>query len=139
VEATVLATDSGFLNTRELIIMPSDPFSMSLRLVNSFGQPINLLDTDIRWRVVPRGTGMRMSITRTASGVIPADPGSNPLTLTVLDSPTGSINLACTGDVLNDPRGYDYAVDVKPMSAEDWAYRAVARGSIQIFNLPRAV
>jgi len=134
----MLATDSGFLNTRDVIILPSDPLSMSLRLIDAFGQSINLINTEIRWRMVSRGTGMRMAATRTDAAPI-GTPNANPLSLTVLDSPTGLISLNCVGDVLNDPRGYDYAVDLKPMADDVSAYRAVAKGTIQIFNQPWVV
>lgn len=134
----MLASDTGYMNTRDAMIMPNDPFSMSLKLVDAYGVPISLHQTDIRWRVVPLGTGMRMSTTLTGSVPI-GTPNANPLSIVIVDSISGIVTLNCIGDVLNDPRGYDYVVELKPIGDDVSLFRAVARGNIQVFNRPRGL
>lgn len=128
----MLTTDTGYLNTRDVIVQPNEPLSMSLALVDNFGDKISLDDTDIRWTLFSRGFGMNLSAV--LSELNPVVSLNDPVRIVFISQQDGFINLISRGDVLNDPRGYDYVVETKPMGSEISDYKAVARGQIQVFN-----
>ena len=117
----------SYLNLRDTIIQPGDPLELDLTLVNSRGQAFNLNNRFARVRFISRGTGM--SFSALASDIVPGS-----VQITILNPTQGLIRLSSKGDVLNEPRGYRYVVETRLNSEPVEAFKAIARGQIQVFN-----
>jgi hypothetical protein len=130
----MLTSDTGYLNERSTIVQPNDPLSLSLVLLDNYGTPIDLNGKAVRLRVTSRGTGKDMVATADNES---GEYVGNEVKIQIYDPLKGSVKLLANGDVLNDPRGYRYTVEVKESEQDISLFKFVARGQIQVFNNQR--